>query len=808
MESKKTQNAGSQKPTDVFKSDDNAVQTVTKGGSPVRKRMPNAESAWTVYDSFKRAYGEVSLQRATIEGLVDGNPPYDAAKLKQLGLGFKTNVNFLEMRAVLDSAAGAAHELYGEVPNLIELRQNIPDNEQLSLNTWAGIISEEFSTMVLDWSGFLPFMDMVSRESDKLGLGVGGWINEYDWRPKAFETGNFLTNSKAQFDIDGLQVFCLRDEMPASDLLEKLDTEAEGWKVQNLRKILNKVYNENHGKTGNDNNQTSDAEEFQKQIRNYDNPDQEVTDFQGVPVVHILVREMTGDRKITHLIIPDDDESKVFLYEGRNRFNKMSEVLWWLPYNYGNGVVRSAQGLATMMRPHCELSDRFLCNIFDGGQIAASMVVQPNTPTDVSKLQVVRMGPFTILPAGLTAIQSTFAPNVSSLIQLRDLSSQIMRNNTGIYRQHPEMLGENQPEKTARQVAEESSKEARVEKSHVAFRYTFYDRLYREMYRRAVRKDIVESDAAVVYPGKAEAQQFVARCEARGVPREVVLDSDKLFRVYATRAIGLGSLGVRLDLTNQLLQLRPLLDEEGKENAVREWLTVRVGHRNVDRFKGPVNRDEIPSNEQSIATLENNDFIEGSNVPVGADQTHVIHVRVHLQPIQQVIEVFEQTGDQGFDFARALPILTVGLPHIGQHLVYLQDDPAYEEFVAQVAQFLKQATQLAQLFEAQVKKQQEAQAKAQQEQAQRVAEAEGQVDQADMALKKYEIDKDAEVEMAKQDSLNNMRAVKTEDQMEIKRKATDANLELNKAKTIADIEIKAKAADADIAIKAAKSSAE
>jgi hypothetical protein len=456
-----------------------------------------------------------------------------------------------------------------------------------------------------------------------------------------------------------------------------------------------------------------------------------------------------------------------------------------------------------MMRPHCELSDRFLCNIFDGGQIAASMVIQPNAPTDISKLQVVRMGPFTVLPAGLNAIQGTFAPNVGSLIQLRDLSSQIMKNNTGIYRQHPEMFGENQPEKTARQVAEESTKEARHEKSHVAFRYTFYDRLYREMFRRTVSRQMLQSDESVRYPGKAEAREFFARCVARGVPEEIVMQSNSLFRVYATRAIGLGSLGVRLDLTNQLLQIRGMLDEEGKENAIREWLTVRVGHRNVDRFKSPMDRDEIPSNEMSIATLENNDFVEGAQVPVGADQNHVVHIRIHLRPIQEVIELFDQTQGEGFNFRMALAVLQLGLPHIGGHMQYLQEDPAYEQFLAELNQFLQQAVQLSKLFEKQVQREQEAQAQMQQQQAERVAEAEGKVNDAELMLEKYKIDKEAEIEGLKQQSLNSMRAMKTQEQLEILRQKADASLELNKEKALADIEVQARKADADIAIKQA-----
>jgi hypothetical protein len=58
-----------------------------------------------------------------------------------------------------------------------------------------------------------------------------------------------------------------------------------------------------------------------------------------------ITREVSGARKISHSIIPDNSSLKVFLYDMPEEYDSMSRVLWWLPYNYGDGSLRSPRGL-------------------------------------------------------------------------------------------------------------------------------------------------------------------------------------------------------------------------------------------------------------------------------------------------------------------------------------------------------------------------------------------------------------------------------------------------------------------------------
>jgi len=781
-------------------------QTVLPSGAMASKRFVTADAAYLVYKDFKTADELDAKRRATLQGMIDGNPPYNAKKLEELGLGYIQNVNFLEMRANLDARAGAAHELFTEVPTLIEAKLEPTFVASLKGEPdpgWGNIVAEEFTRMLQDWSGFLPTMDLVVRESDAYGIGGVIWENEWDWRPKAFKRGSLLFEPKStKLDINENEVYMVRNSYAASSLYRfvanEKDAEAAGWKVKTVRDLLVSIYVKKDAQTNAaDEFQRSDWESLEQLFRNNDSLAQK-TNFQRVKIVHILTKD-ADDGKITHQILADDETwGKVsFLFEAPKRYAKMSEAIWLLPFNYGDGYAKSVRGVASMMAPHDDLSNRFLGRVFDAGFIISSLLLQPKTGADLSKMQLVRLGPMTMIPPDLTLQQASFQPQIASLVQLRDLSARLMKNNTGTYRQHVETFAEAQAQKTARQVAEESNKEARFEKADVAHRYNAMEALYREIWRRVVRPEYLESESD--YPGKAEAVAFVARCEARQVPRMLLL-TPGAFRVVVSRAIGLGSLGMRLDITNQVLGSRFLMDEAGQAAAFRDWLAARVGQHNVDRYKPLKTRDLIASNETSFATLENNDFAEGANVPVGSDQTHTLHLRIHFELLQQVVQAVQETQGQGLDVPRVLGLLKALLPHVGQHLQYLAADPLRKEVVRQGVESLKMGTELVGQLEQLAAKQMKEQAKLQQEQQAKLARADEMIADRELEAKIFEINKKYELETMKQQSLNAMRAAKTE----TNRERAQQDMQLKAARQTAELEMDAIAQQAKREIAGAK----
>jgi hypothetical protein len=426
-------------------------------------------------------------------------------------------------------------------------------------------------------------------------------------------------------------------------------------------------------------------------------------------------------------------------------------------------------------------------------------MVQPKSQLDLARLQFMQHGPITILPSELEAIQTSFSPQIAPLIQLREVSESVMRNNTGTYRPHDESIANNADRKTARQVVEEVSKEARYEKAAIAHRYNQLDLLYREMFRRIINPDYYTSENE--RPGQDQVKSFIDRCKKRGVPADFLRKAGETLRIYATRAVGLGSLGVKYDLTNQVLNARPLLDAVGQVNALRDWLAARVGYRNVDRYKLAVNRDMVPSNEMSHAVLENNDLMEGSSVQVGSDQLHKVHLNTHAQgvivPIIQAVE-----SGQVQDPMKLLQALNVALQHAQGHLQLLAADPAQKEYTDQIIQLLQQGGSTLRMLQQAVQQMQEQARRQQQEQAKVVGQAQQVLQDRELEAKIYEINRKYQVEQMKQESLNAMRKSKTDEQMDIARDKAAAHTQLQSEMANAEMRMKEAKLSAELAQKA------
>lgn len=786
------------------------IFTVSEEGVPVSERVTTVKAARCLFEKAKRSWETVAMRRSRLKGLVDGNPPYSPSRLKELGLSYVNNINTLEARAIIDQKAGAFYELFFEVPTLIEAKLAPGTNFGPTPVDYGQIVSEEFTRLLHDWTGFLVGMIKSRKEADVAGFGLMLFRDEWDWRPVAKSASHLLTDSMAEVDVSTFQYAFVRDNLTAGDMFRRAiknpgAAKKAGWDPEAVKRVLVDIYvKEAQTALGAEKFQTSTWEGIQQNIRNNDFWTQSA-EFETVRLVHLLVREIDTD-EISHYIFTEkqlvsDPDLDKFLFRKVGRFEKMDHVLWIFPYNDGDGYLRSVRGLASMIEPHCDLSNRFVGRVFDAGFMTSSLILQPATQMDLSRLQLTRVGVMTIVPTGLNLIQSSFTPQIAPLVQLRELSANIMRNNTGVFKQVTEAFGENQVQKTAQQVLYEQGKEARLEKSNVAFDYTQIERLYREIFRRLTNPKYIMSKANL--PGIKEARGFIGRCLLRGVP-EGILMTPGAFEIAITRAIGMGSWGVKMDLTNQIMLARGAMDAIGARNALTDWLAVRVGYRNVSRYATNIDRNTIPSNDTSIATMENNDFAEGGQVPVGHDQEHLIHALTHAAPIVQLVQQYQQTRGKGMNIQVALAVLTNGLPHLEEHTKLLAQDPARVDMAKQLAEVIALGVKVHKALTEIVVEQTKMSMMDAQQRSQGARDQQERMMSIEQQMMQMEADKKFELEMAKQHSLNEARRVKTEEQMEIKRQNTAASLELQAQRQAAELAMKAQVTDADIALKRAK----
>ncbi len=477
-------------------------------------------------------------------------------------------------------------------------------------------------------------------------------------------------------------------------------------------------------------------------------------DMEGIPIIHMYMTE--NDGKITHSIIFENHCVDQFVFWKDREFENMSQAVCFFIYGVGDGYLRSVKGLGHRIYPQVEISNRLINETVNATMVGGSLVLQPNSPMNEDAMRLIRLGPVTIVPAGLSNVSGSFNPQIGGMIATRGMLQQIMNNNTGALRVRNEQM--NEAPKTAKQSMIEASNESRFEKNQVSFYYVQQDRLHKEIFRRMVDSKYPEWSS-----GYKEAKSFVKRCIDRGVPKQY-LNPEKC-RIMATRVIGFGSPFMRMELTNQNLNMMPFISKRGQANTIKNWYAARMHYSSIEEYISDEELELIPTNEDSIISLENNDMVEGSMVAVGSNQDHIRHFKNHSMPALQLVDSYQNR--EPVDIARVVPYFQVLVPHLQQTLQFIADNPALkrnaQEFDAMLRNILVGAKLMAEDLVNQNGQQQEQQ----QRQLQALQQAQGGLPpDLQVKLREIELQHVADMEKVRLNAQRN--DIKTKHQMMLK----------------------------------------
>ena len=351
---------------------------------------------------------------------------------------------------------------------------------------------------------------------------------------------------------------------------------------------------------------------------------------------------------------------------------------------------------------------------------------------------------------------------------------------------------------SAAEVQDKAARATRGESQQTVFYSKHLQTLYREVFRRLVNPDVILS--GLDYPGLDMSLAFVRRCVERGVPLELLLDADK-WRIMAVKPIGGGSPQARQMALNNMMQVRGELDERGRREVIRDYMAAQSSYEDLDRYAPLKSRDEIDSNEHSIAALENAAFGSGMQIPVGSDQVHAVHFRSHAQTILEMLQAVQQQGIESIDVQRGMTYLGAALPNMEGHAQYLQMDPTRKAFVREAVGILKQGAALYEVFKKRLQQLAEEQAKLEQERGEQLQDAERRALTAEQQVELAKAAMDNQTAALKIESLNAMRAAKTQEQLRVNAERAAVELRLKEQKAASDIAIAEAKAAADLDLK-------
>ena len=643
---------------------DSDLLTISESGKPPKTRISDHKGLFSLYQNLYLADEASARDRTRIMDMFDGAAPYDPVTLRRLGQGYRANLNFGEAGADLEKALTSYNDLVTSVDRLVSVKTRFGDESQRE--EYSAIIAEEFHRLITkDWPSFYFKQQLLSYYFVSQGLGIAFFEDERNWHWNVCPIGDFFIPRGTSATEDKVEIACVRRIYLTHELFRYIEdpkiAAQTGWNVDAVREAIRDA-------TTTFPQDGFNWEELQRQIKDNDLYFAHVRSRE-VHVVHYYVREFDGS--YSHAIGRRDGKGD-FLFKKLNRFKSASEAFHIFTYGVGNGMYHSIRGLGYKIFPHIQMTNRLRCAMADGAMLQTSVLLQPQSAEDVSRMTMAYSGPLSFLPPGLNVVQTQF-PNLAQNVQpIVNEMAMVRQSNTGSYR--TQMNAPTGNPRTATEVEAQLANEAILTTNSMNLFYVPWGRLLREQFRRLQRDTWIPGEI-----GAAEALKFRQRLEERGVPWPAV---QAVYSVDAVKAVGLGSPAARLATFNEFMGMLPRFDELGQVNAMRDRIAARVGYDQVDRYlPNPTVKNRIPA-DAKIAELENGAMQAGRSVTVLPNENHAIHLSVHLRESQPIVEAVQ--NNQLEDKQGTLRFLTMMFQHVNEHFIKIAEDQTKAQEIGQI----------------------------------------------------------------------------------------------------------------------------
>jgi|GEM_PF-1070873 len=669
---------------DITQKSSTALLGVEQGKAP-RQRLSDPKALTNIYDRFRISDDASSSNRAAVDAMFDGEPPYSPEELAEAGQAGICNVDFGEAASALESALTGYFDLTNSVDVMarVSIRSAAADPSQRT--DWESIISEEFHKEVKDWPQFESHYQRLCTEFVKHGVGITYFDNDKDWRWQPSGWNGFLIDRTTPANESEITIALAERTFRVHQLYKFIEdpvtARKAGWNVAEVQKALTRAA---LGTQFNARKWHASWEDVQANLKEND-LGLSYGSAGTIDVLHAWVQEFDGT--VSHYISLQDGSNLKFLFQKTNRFASMFNALTVFTYGVGNGFYHSIRGLGFKLFPQIQMSNRLQGRAIDGAMFASSTMIQPEDEKALQNLELTYVGPYVILPPKTNIVERSL-PNVATqVLPLVNHLSMQASNNTGTYRARA--VTPDGQDRTAREVSLQAQQDAVLSTSATNLFYIPWKRLLNEMFRRIKNPDLLPND-----PGAKEARAFVKRCKDRGVPEAAIRAVDS---VEPVRAIGYGSPAMRMMAFDEMFQMAGALDEVGRHNLLRDKIASRVGYAMVDRYLPKQGTGARPTLDQKFAILENAAITAGGEVAINEDDNDYIHAQIHGGMLVKEIESLQQRGQQGQQqqqpqggppgqgapqdtqaMQRVALILMRGVPHLSAHVDRMAGDKTRE----------------------------------------------------------------------------------------------------------------------------------
>jgi len=725
------------------------LQDLDDDNKPVKTRIEDAGSARSMLYELIDDDQIASYRRAQIQGIIDGNPPYNDQQLREAGQGDRINVNWGHAEAKVESAVIPYFDILTSVPFYANCKTKY-GKDMGKREEWSRIITEEFHRLLAGSNpNFLAQHQVCHKELVIHGQACMYFPDQTDWRAKAIEPYALVVPKGSKVDWDNWEFCFILDDVYCEQLYSYIENEEAatrgGWDVEEVKSAIMSARVDEQ-------DQRRPWEWYQRELKNnslyYSYAKSKI-----IKIAHMYVKEYDG--RISHYIF-DRLNSSEWLCKKVGRYQKFSQAFTVFLNGVGNGFYHGVRGLGQKVFKYAEAMNRVNNALLEGVIVGSAVMFQPNTAADAEKIKTIQIGPYKILPPGLNLTQVNVAANLSSAMQTASFFQGQESDDIGSFM--PSVAGGSR-KKGNKEIEMEIGEKSRLTNTRAEIYLQALDVHYAEVYRRAANPNLIEEDH-----GGFEALRFQKACIDRGVPAAALLDMDY---VRATRSIGQGSSAARMQAMELISEYLPQLPESNRKRVINANIAAIAGQTGVETFGIP---EEVKpeGNDLSIASLENNALQQGGQVLIDPDQNHFTHLNVHLQFAGSLVKAVQ---DKQTDPRMADKALQAVIPHLLGHLQFLEEDPTRQEQFDSLNEQTSELMKIADQMSSYAQKMQE-QENAQQEQQGQAQDPKLLVAQNKIQLDRMKFENDAQIRQAK-----------AQHQMQLQDRKTAQRLMIDRVKT-------------------------
>lgn len=558
------------------------------------------------------------------------------------------------MEGVIGRAVVPYNDLTLNVDDLAQIDADLDDHK---LN----IMREEFSKAIRNHGKWPKFISRLNQDLVLNGYNTALFPSDYDFFPVFVPQKEGFVHDGTLNDVEDLDVFVWKHDYLIHELYNKIEDEdiadKAGWNVKNVRKALMQAAPKNLTTNPNGSGNWMAIEEAIRGGSLFSS----IIGAKVIEAFHVLASELDGT--ITHFIVLangsvdnkfSSDDDVVELFKKERRFGSFKDILVYFDVETGDGNWHGSRGVGRRIFNTHKAIDKLRCSVLDQAFVSGLTLLQPGDQASQEDFQLAVIGPFAVIPAGIS-IASTTLPAISqTTFSVDNLLSATSEQRIGdVVPQAGSTFDAG--DKTATEARISASRQALIGRGNLQRYLNPLSEVLSIMLHRLLKKESQD-----VY-----AKKFQEDLLKRG------LTEHDFMKVRGARSSGriddvLGEAQSKTQVVFAEFRNDPDIDQQ---QLKLNRLTSVIGAKEAENL---MLDDEDQTKKLEAARqqeLELGTILQGFPVPASPRDRHIDHLQVVLSWLDGQIQVLGQ-GQPG----QPIDVLKGALQHAAEHARFLEQD--------------------------------------------------------------------------------------------------------------------------------------